>query len=120
MVGCSIRIFDFVQDTISEYVLGHKGARGFAEGILDAECGFFGAKPYFHTASFPEKARSKKERSTRKECSFLRSAPKAPRGFAEGILDAERGFFGAKPYLHTASFTEKARYAPKAPRRISL
>ena len=33
---------------------------------LDAERGFFGAKPYLHTASFPEKARSKKERSTPK------------------------------------------------------
>ena len=38
---------------------------------------------------------------------------------ADADLDAECGFFGAKPYFHTASFPEKVRYAPKMRRKIS-
>ena len=39
--------------------------------------------------------------------------------FADADLDAECGFFGAKPYFHTASFPEKVRYAPNMRRKIS-
>ena len=91
-----------------------------AEAISDAERGFFGAKPYLHTASFPEKARSKRKAHPQGVRFLIFCSLRLKRSaFAAAILDAECGFFGAKPYLHTASFPEKVRYAPKVPCKIS-